>query len=466
MQDFLTLSAGLPLALLLGLGVPAVVWLLYYYLTFGVVLVLSTFFLDLALAGLPGLQVGINLYLPDVVFAPITVAAVLRLVLPTEVPTRSGLWLLFGALLAVSFAIGVAQFGKGAANDLRSFFYFWTGALYLMSFPADEGRTRQIMSCWLAFSVLLLGLACFRWLAEFSGMSIAASWRNTTAGPAAQFRVVGSAVALCLAQALVIAIYVVTAQTAKRWVWASVPALLCAVVVLQHRSVWIAAGVGIVVLYMVFPGKLRIKLMRPMIAAGVLVLALTVGLVGYGKLDSLTNKLTESASTATELDRGTVGARIYGWEQLLMSMEPQHYLIGQPFGTSYKHYEGPRDKKAVEYSPHNFYVETLLRTGMIGLLLFLAAYLSTMRHLLMDRDVSSWPSLPPRLVFVLLVMQLVYFVAYSKDYPQGLLLGVALSMAATLRRANAAKSEGVYTAVTAVSYGSNGHHRAGGLSQR
>lgn len=444
MEQLLTLIAGLAIAVPLGLALPLLIWLAYSRMTVGLVLVLATFFMEVVYVEYPGFWVGLYLYPSDLVFVFLAAPAILRLLFARDFPGRSLPWLLFGVLITASFAVGLTQFGRGAGTDFRNYFYVWVCALYFMSFPIDAARTKSIFKTWLAFAGLFLVLACLRGIAEFAGMPIADTWRGT--GAAAAFRVLPSGATLFLLNALLLLTYAVTARSAQRWMWLAVPVLLIAVLVMQHRSVWIAAGLSIFALYVVFPGRVRLKLARPL-AAGALAVALVGGgLIGYGKLDGLMYSVTESAASATDLDKGTGGGRLYGWQQLLLQLESHEYVTGKPFGSGYERYEFPNVRWKATWDPHNFYLQTLLRTGIPGLALLLGAYLITLRRLLRDKGGSGLPDIPPRLLIAVLIAQLAYIFAYGLPYEQAIWIGLAISMAASLMRDSTAKRAGAATA--------------------
>jgi hypothetical protein len=158
------------------------------------------------------------------------------------------------------------------------------------------------------------------------------------------------------------------------------------------------------------------------------------------------DRVTESAATATNLDQGTGGGRIYGWQQLLQQLEPEEYLTGKPFGSGYERYEFPNVRWKATWDPHNFYLQTLLRAGIPGLALLLGVYLITLRRLLRDKGGSLLPDLPPRLLFVLLVAQMAFIVPYRLPYEQAIWIGLAISMAASLTRASTATRAGIAAA--------------------
>lgn len=418
-------------ALLAAFALPWLVWCAYTTVTVGLVLVLATFFLEVLFVEFPGLQLGIYLYPGDIVFSFLAIPAFLRFVFAKEFPGRSLPWLLFGALLGASFAVGMGAFGRTAGTEFRPFFYLWVCTFYFMSFPFDEARAERIFRVFLGFAALIVVLAVLRWLAEAAGLPIADTWRGKES--AAAFRVVPSGAALVLVNALLVVGLMVIREPQRVWLWVAALGLGGAVILLQHRSVWIAGTIGLLTLVLAFRKRIRIELLRRLGIGLVFVTFLGVGLVGYGKLDQVMSSLTSSAASATDT-RGTAGGRIYGWQQLLMQVQPSEYVTGKPFGSGYERYDYPGVRWKATYDPHNFYLQTMLRTGVPGLALFLLAYVLFMPRLWRSSAAAETGRWTPRLLFALMAAQLAFMVPYQLPYEQGIWIGLAIAAAAGLRQ--------------------------------
>ncbi len=426
MDDILANTVGIPAAILLAVAIPFIVRFTFDRMEFALLLVLATFFMEIVFVEYPGFWIGFYLYPGDIVFGLLAAVAIGRLLFAKEVPGLPILWLLLGVMIFISFALGLAQFGKAAGTDFRNYFYIWSTGLYFWSFRYDEARTRRIVIGWLACSVFLVGLACFRWAAEWMNLPIASSWRDT--GAVSEFRVLPSGATLFLAQSFMILAYRVTARAASRWTWFAVLILLATVIAMQHRSVWIATVAGILGLYVFMPGRIRLKLTKAAVIGAVLVGIPAIGLIAYGSLDKLVYSVQTSLVSGADFERGTAGGRIYGWNQLLQQMHPADYIIGKPFGSGYERREVPNARWLATYDPHNFYLQTLLRAGVIGLFLWLAIYFISMKRALGKGAGGEWADLPPRLLCVLLVTQLAYTIAYRLSYEQAILIGLVMSI--------------------------------------
>jgi O-antigen ligase len=107
----------------------------------------------------------------------------------------------------------------------------------------------------------------------------------------------------------------------------------------------------------------------------------------------------------------------------------QNYLIGNPFGTGWERTVLTSDgvQQLRDETPHNFYVQTLLRGGGIGILTFLTLYFMLLCKLFyrakIDREVR--PIL--LCLIVLLTTQLIYYIPYGFDYVQAIFLGAGIA---------------------------------------
>ena len=79
--------------------------------------------------------------------------------------------------------------------------------------------------------------------------------------------------------------------------------------------------------------------------------------------------------------------------------------------------------------PHNFYIEMLLRTGVVGLLALLALtaglLLATWRQT--DDDAGIFGS---GVLAALLTMQLIWFITWTPGLEQGIVTGIAIALTA------------------------------------
>ena len=401
-------------------------WGAYHRIQVGLGLVMMTFAIDAAFAGLPSFQLGINTQPTDIVFVVLAVIAILRVLFARDVPPKSIYWILFGVTLAGSFVVGLAKFGTTAGVEFRSTFYFWFGVAYFATFPMDDKRLASVAWWIMAGGVAMLSITVFRWIADAVDWDINVMWRGV--GDFVPFRVMRSSEAFLMAEALIVSAFFIARDRSRvHWIW--VPFYLATIIVLQHRSVWLAMVAGMISIYVVMPALTRRRLTLPFAGGLALVFAAAVVLLALGKLGGVTESVESQAEAATSLDKGTTGSRIYSWGQLIGDLSPVSAVVGKPYGSGFVRFDSDTAEGKVEWAPHNHYVQTLLREGIIGLALFVLTYAVTMRRLLFIDDFDR-SKLPARLLFSILVMAVVMYVPYGPTYDHAIPLGIALSMTA------------------------------------
>jgi hypothetical protein len=144
---------------------------------------------------------------------------------------------------------------------------------------------------------------------------------------------------------------------------------------------------------------------------------------------------------------GTFEWRYDGWRALLADSGPEgpsQVLVGMPFGSGWERTLPSGHTIESHISPHNFYLETFLRTGAIGLLVMLALYHLALRALLVGRELSSGESqvLSPSVLFVVIAVQLLYYITYTPDTAQAMLFGLGCAAVLGVRRDRRASVNG------------------------
>jgi hypothetical protein len=413
--------------------------------------------MDAITVGLPILNLGKNIQVFDPISIILFLAGVTRLVFGAQKSIGAPQWLLvsFLILMSVPLGLGFKQYGMGAAPDFRWFFHFLAATLYASSFNFDQINFSRLAKYLLWGGAILILLAFFRWAAWAAGLAIAETWRAV--GANRDFRVLNASQTFFIAQVglmlLIIRVsergettggarpsreVVVKESTSSSWHWEILFSGLCLAVAfaLLHRSVWVSTTAGMLMLAY-FDRKHRKELLHifsTFFVVGCTVL-IPLGLTGF--LNSFFEGIGSAFSETTE-HHSTFADRYLGWRALLgewwASGNILTYALGLPFGSGY--YRKIAEFGAsywVEYTPHNFYVQTLLRTGVIGLMLFLSLLAST--GLGAYNAVSKFKKVRGRefgvRLFLLLsiFMQVVFFLVYGARLEQGLLFGLAMAAA-------------------------------------
>jgi O-antigen ligase len=429
---------GFETFLMLGItvlaGVP-LIWFAARRFQVGIALVFVAVYLKAFIQDGQGLKLAIAIYPLDIVFVLIGSAASVRMLTAPKLFSRYLPWLAFGSILAYGFWVGSLLFGTAAGVTFRKFFYFYATALYVMGFCMNRHKIDYVIRAWLIFSVLLVFSVIIRWVSDPSQWGIAILRGNSESS----LRVIPSDMALILAQSVVLAIMWRTNRSPSK-IWTSfVPVGIAIVVVLQHRSVWVAGALGIVAAYLLAVSAASARRMsRQLGRVGVVGTVGILLLVVSGAIDApeILASLWQSFETGIRL-QSTAGERLLSWDALMGMWTNggfRVWFLGFPFGTSLaREVVTPfGEVRLIEYGAHNAYVELLLYTGLVGVTLFIATYVTTLWRLYRQR-LGSGPNELSRILCVLVLMQLFYYVPYGVEFAQAVWLGMGLSLLAHRR---------------------------------
>jgi O-antigen ligase len=193
--------------------------------------------------------------------------------------------------------------------------------------------------------------------------------------------------------------------------------LLLFVVVLNRRTVWLALLAGVAVV-MLRNRRLGRRAVVTFAGAAVLTAGVYLALPGLGK----------ESGPVTSSGTATLDWRIEGWEALVesWSKDDVSWFIGQPFGSGFaRRVEGIE----VVLEAHNFYLTTLLRTGVIGLVALIALTSGPIRVLWRAPVGGSGGLLGVDVFPALLVMQLIWLITWTPGLEQGIVTGLAVALA-------------------------------------
>ncbi|MBL8324584.1 MAG: O-antigen ligase family protein [Rubrivivax sp.] len=390
-----------------------------------VALLLAGFCLEVYFFKQPFFNLGLQVYPNDIISVIVLLAALVGFAY-RPLPMNDSpflLWLAFGVTMIASFVVGLSEHGRYAGTEVRPFFYMWVAGLYCCVAGFDEKDLGRIARWCLWTAYALIGIAAYYYLAVEVGVVNRA---ETFDGPLdGVFRPVGSHGTFFVGAVGLVQTMAWLRRTGTRLAGLHAAIFMAFVVLMQHRSVWIAVGVGLLAVFLLERRHLprRFALLLGFTMAVALATAIAAA---FGMLDSLTRDLTRSTITMFESE-GTFAGRVDGWIRLLeqwLAASPMTLLFGFPFGQGYTRlYNGV----VIEFAPHNFFIDLLLRVGIVGTLLFLLATLLALLHGLFAKVISEFDYLLARGLGVALVASLVYFVAYPSYYLIGGATGLALA---------------------------------------
>lgn len=356
----------------------------------------------------------------DLLFAVLIAAAVARLLRVRRLTPPQRLLVFFTVLLVWSIFRGLEQFPlTSTVNEARGLLRFVAAALYFATVEPRRDLLGRIGAL-LLYSALALGLiALLRWGANTVGIT------GGFFGDGDDLRVVPAASALVIAQGVLISIPFLGDRNRGAMRFAA-PTLLVFVVLLQHRSVWVVTAAG--VFYLAYRDRELSKRVMTALIVGLVILT-TLLFTVFAEDADVSEQLSTSAQSTN-----TFEWRVDGWIALFRDSSPEgpvEWVIGKPFGSGWERISEATGQ-IIEVSPHNFYIETLLRVGIVGLATVLLPYGVALRG---TRYRGVPPSdqagvLTPGLLQVLVGVQLLYFIVYSSSPAQGMLLGLACAVAA------------------------------------
>ncbi|HBN08159.1 MAG TPA: hypothetical protein DD435_05780 [Cyanobacteria bacterium UBA8530] len=396
--------------------------LFYFFPVFGISLIWLSYLLDtLFFRTLPSLAVGgISVYFMDILAIPLFVAGIGRLGYSFHIRRRIDankvFLLLWSAVLFFSFLRGVGAHGiVGAGNEFRTYFHFICVAVIAASLEPTGLRCSGLLKSWLRVAALIMLIALARWvlmpLGLFSPEEIGVEG----------LRVISAEQTLVLFQAffILLSLQLIQQKSGKLHIFAYIiPFFL---IFLQHRTVWMVALCSLLLLHL-YEQQTRPFLRKIAIMTFIICNVALIPLLG----GEIAGKMQHSIQEPTNTEDSTFAWRIEGWQSLidLGSFSLSDYAIGQPFGKGYVRYINNQE---VDVSPHNYFLQTLLRTGIVGLALLLLLYGGMIKKLLKyarARTDSTWIF---RSLGILLIGELIFYLTYNPRYEQGILVGLALA---------------------------------------
>lgn len=388
-----------------------------------VALILASLAAQIFMLQPPSISVGATIYLPDVIFLAMMIVAILRMRLESGMHGLQVVMFALGSIFIINVFRGIGLVGlQPAINEARPYFYFLSGMIFISSIKLNEKLLDQALRHWLRFSLFFVVAATFFWVAMLASLPIQAVWSREAVGWGnSPFRVLSVQQAMYLSSAMFVSLGFRLSNLGKPWQRSAFIWLLLAVMLLTHRTIWIVSLVGILFL-LVSSSRMRTKygLKVPIIATLVAVALITFG---SGNILVSVEKLATNLTTFTW--------RIESSQALLSDFRVRDItdrLIGQPFGLGY---ERVVEGSTVEIQPHNFYIQTLISMGFIGLLLLLFLYIKAILSAIsLNRaegtDVN--PVMDSKILMVLIIGQLLFFVTYGVTVEMGIMLGLVLGV--------------------------------------
>jgi O-Antigen ligase len=366
---------------------------------------------------------GVRVQVHDAAFALVLAAGILRVLRLQRLDPLHRWVLLLCVMMLLSLVRGAAAFGfQPAIGEFRLFLAFVAGTLYFATFRPSPQLNERIAKLWLAASVPMMILVGLRWLDTLAGIDLGVPQEQFGADAAVKVLDGPYTFFLAIAALLTVPYWQLRDDRARRLTRLGV-LLLLFVVLLNRRTVWLTMIIGIAVL-MVRGRQFRRRTVVIVVGAVLLTVAAYVALGGTSG---------DEPVARSALGTGTLDWRIQGWSELLsgLSNSPVQWLIGEPFGTGFT-----REAQGTQVlgDPHNFYISTLLRAGVVGLLALIALSGGSLWALRRTPAQAGGGLLTPSMFPALLAMQAVWFLTWEPGMEQGIISGLAIGLVVARRR--------------------------------
>ncbi|WP_269523423.1 O-antigen ligase family protein [Coraliomargarita parva] len=320
--------------------------------------------------------------------------------------------LAWAMVLGWNFLAGCREFGlQAATNGFRGYLYVICIAIYTASLSVSD--------VWPKVEKLIFAAAAGLVLIALAGYS---DGDLSRAG-----RPLSSNETMVLLEAFVVAAVAFAAGRLKPFYFMVSLSLLPMILLLQHRSVWVVTACAIFGLYWTLPA-LRSLLLKILLIGGIVGTVAAFAFTG----DAIFKALDESTEEAFS-DESTMSWRYVGWLSLLTGEQMdsvKEVAIGNSFGSGWGRTFKGSDGRTIEIEnvkPHNYYIQTLLRGGVVGLGLLLVMYCRFLRLRRADMPANPVYSSASKALFVTALCQLVYYLPYDADTAQAVFLGLAIS---------------------------------------
>ncbi len=327
--------------------------------------------------------------------------------------------LLTYVLIAFSIARGSSQFGLPAAiNEARDVLYLFATILYASFLGSDRPTRDEVGRAWILFCKVLVGISVLRWAIVLSGAPLLGDWYSDDY---LGLRVVTSGEAFSIAQGALILLPRLLRGEASAAERRLAIVFAVTVIVLQHRSVYAVMLCGAALMLWRHRFGMDRRFVMTMIASSTIAAAAFVSVLDSGEI-------AEQASTADASSTVTFEWRAAGWVALLQDAAPsgpEEVLFGTPYGSGYERVLPTGER--VDVAPHNQYLETMLRIGVVGLGLVLLVGFGTWARLRTATPSTGDPLLSDSTLAALFLTYMLYMIPYNIVMETGILIGMSIS---------------------------------------
>lgn len=316
--------------------------------------------------------------------------------------------LLFSVFLIMALQAAVrgfllCGFSSEFLGDLRKFLYFGVAVLYFSVMPLptmDEKFWKKMDTVFWCITVYMWIVLVF----YFAGFPL---------GDRASVRPLLADYAIVYTVFVAVRWYrdLILSQTPKL----SMTTLLFTATLILNRfnTTWAALAVAVLILLIARAwDKNHRPLTLPFYMQIALMAVVAFVVMRYGGFVS--EQLVETTEKFNANRENTFSSRIELWQALMGTVHGHHAWIGYPFGNGFHAiYRGSQ----WQATPHNGYIETLLRTGYPGLVALVTSMITVIGRAFRKRNI---------LPIMICAACMTFWVGYSLTLEQGVLIGICV----------------------------------------
>ena len=272
--------------------------------------------------------------------------------------------LLISALLVVSMMNGLSRYGFSAEwmGDLRTNSVFLFSIFYFARFDVfqDAKKYRRLLD---SVMIIILAISCVLWALDIliGFHPLPSQYNATLSDGGSTMRFIQSYEVLGIA--LYALLLLEENMNTEGYLKFRTILFTAAVVLFQHRSVWMAWGCGFIVILLISMKNARItkKLFFQLLL--LTVFCFIVLNMGSGQLSENISKSFEligKMMKGESIEHTTADTRTQVWNAVIEDLSGSALLIGRPYGYGYGRSIGWKT------SPHSGFIRFIGRTGCIG----------------------------------------------------------------------------------------------------
>lgn len=358
----------------------------------------------------PWISVGINLYAND-----FTVILLLMIIIHNKWfsihKRQHSLWFSVFILMVVQSCIrGIVSFGFSSDffADLRKYLYFGVAVVFFSSV--------NFTNEWIYYKRKLDKL--FWFLTIYTGVLLLFYFMGMPLGTRGAERPLLADYAIIYAAYTAVKWYEDLIVSEKPKITLSTLVFTVTLILNRFNTTWVALAVAILILALfrwvdINSEKIGIK------TVGQIALIVVVALlfIRFMSNSVVFSKLTSSLDKFNLSEDNTFTSRLEFWSSMMATATGIYAVIGYPFGNGfYVNYRGG----IWQTIPHNGYIETLLRTGYVGVIALVISMIVLFINAMRKKNI---------LIVMLCAICMVYWYAYQLTFEQGIIIGLCVQMA-------------------------------------